>query len=108
VGDKLIFKNRSSLTVEVVTVNYEFPAYTLRALTNPNGNALAGYEWNVTIVECERAYNLLNPAIINIDLSSNAISQLRQLKPCTCDSLELMRKGCLCGSIEKKQWGLRG
>lgn len=30
-----------------------------------------------------------------------------QVKPCSCDSMELFRKGCLCGAVVKQQWGLR-
>lgn len=28
-------------------------------------------------------------------------------KTCTCDSLILFRKGCQCGAVQKRQWGLR-
>lgn len=27
-------------------------------------------------------------------------------RACSCDSLELMRKGCLCGAITKGKWGI--
>ena len=27
--------------------------------------------------------------------------------PCTCDSMELFRKGCTCGHVKKQKWGLQ-
>lgn len=42
------------------------------------------------------------------DKLGGAIKKHTELKPCTCDSLELFRKGCRCGAIVKQKWGLQG
>jgi hypothetical protein len=46
-----------------------------------------------------------NPCAI---VAAMEIKRVAELKPCTCDSMDLFRKGCGCGAIMKQKWGLQG
>lgn len=74
-----------------------------------------------------RRFRLANPplaALIGIQIDSAAAlvgvtreatqspisnpKSVVEIRPCTCDSMELFRKGCGCGAIMKQKWGLQG
>lgn len=85
--------NGTEFVIEDIILNLDTRSTHLKGLSY---NGILG---TIHINRCELVTS-------NIEILFKNVNVKEENKPCTCDSMDLFRKGCTCGAVNKRQWGL--
>lgn len=98
-----LIKDQEETLARVLSVDYLTKKYELEIVAAPQTGLMAGLKTTSECILIDACCTLC-PRLATLARVESI--QPAEVKPCTCDSLELSRKGCQCGAIAKRKWGL--
>jgi hypothetical protein len=107
VGDVLAHRDIAGFKLKVTDTDRSTGFYRLVVVSTAPQCSPVGESKRYEIETVEKWYILdIVGQGVQVD-AFGSIARNQDLKPCMCDSKMLFNKGCQCGAVAKKQWGLR-